>query len=218
MWRSWVSLVGLEWRLELRQRASLASVLLFTVGTVYLFSLAFGTLEPRLWNALFWIVLLLGATTGLGQSFRRELTYRHAYYHQLATPLGVYAAKVATNAAFLLAIGLLVWGLLALLFGNFVREVPLFVATLLLAVLGLSLILTFLSLVAGRVTNGPGLVAILAFPVVIPLLLTTVKLGAVSLRLVQQTSTGRDLGILAGVDLLAVGLALFLVPFLWREA
>ena len=215
---SFVHLLRLEWRLEFRQRASLAAVILFAVGTVYLFQLAFGTLEPRLWNALFWIVLLFGATNGLSQAFRRELTYRHAYYHQLAPPLSLYAAKATINAVFLLALGVVVWGLLAVLFGNPVREFGLFTLTLVLASSGLSLVLTFLALIAGRVANGPAIIAVLAFPVVVPLLLTTVKLGAVALRLIQQTSTLKDLALLGAIDLLAVGLALLLVPTIWREA
>ena len=213
-----LTLLRLQWRLEFRQRAALAGVVLFAVGTVYLFSLAFGTLEPRLWNALFWLVLLFGATNGLSRAFDRELTYRYAYYAQLTSPLKLYAAKVVVNALFLLLLGLVVWGLLALLFGNPVREAGLFALTLACAASGLSLVLTFLAMVAGRVANGPAVVAVLAFPVVVPLLLTVVKLGAVALRLVQQTSTAKDLLLLAGVDLLAVGLALLLVPSLWREA
>ena len=213
-----LTLLRLEWRLELRQRASLAGAILFAVGAVYLFSLAFGALEPRLWNALYWIVLLFAATSGLGQAFRRELTYRHAYYHQLAPPLALYAAKATVNALFLGLLGLVTWGLLAVLFGNPVRDPRLFGITLAFAAAGLSLVLTFLALVAGRVANGPALLAVLAFPVVIPLLLTVVKLGAVALRLVQQTSTAKDLLLLGGVDLMAVGLAILLVPAVWREA
>lgn len=213
-----ITLLGLELRLEFRQRASLAGVLLFAIGTVYLFSLAFGTVEPRLWNALYWIILLFGAVNGLGRSFSRELTYRYAYYQQLTSPLSLYISKVVFNTLFLLVIGLLVWATLTLFFGNPVRDYGLFSLTLFMACLGLSLILTFLALVAGRVSNGPGIVAILAFPVVIPLLLTVVKLGAVALRLIQQTSTSKDLTLLFGVDLLAVGLALLLVPTLWKEA
>ena len=193
-------------------------MLLFAVGTVYLFQLAFGALEPRLWNALFWIVLLFAATSGLSQAFRRELTYRYAYYHQLAPPLGLYAAKAVVNAGFLSALGFVVWGLLAVMFGNPVRAVGLFAITLTLASIGLSLVLTFLAAVAGRVANGPAITAVMAFPVVVPLLLTTVKLGAVALRLVQQTSTLKDLTLLAAIDLLAVGLAILLVPVVWREA
>ena len=214
----WWTLFALELRLEFRQRVSLAGVLLFVAGVAYLFSLAFGALEPRLWNALFWVVLLFGAVNGLAGAFRRELTYRYAYYHQLAAPLELYAAKAAANTLLLLVVGLLAWGALGLLFGNPVRDAGLFALALGLGSLGLALTLTFLAALAGRVrSGGTGLVAILAFPVVVPLLLTTVKLGAVATRVVAQTSTAKDVGLLGGVVALSLGLALLLVPAVWRE-
>lgn len=218
MWRNLPTLIGLEWRLEFRQRASLAGVLLFAVGSVYVYSLAFGRLEPQLWNALYWVILLFGATNGLAGSYVRELQDRHLYYSQLTPPLPLFFAKLIVNACFLVALGLLVWGLLALLFGSPVRDILLFSGTLVLASTGLSVVLTFLALVAGRVRTGGGLVAVLAFPVVLPLLLTVIKLGAVSTRVITQLSTDRDLLVLVGINLAAIGLSMLLVPLLWRDA
>ena len=216
--RQYFSLLALEWRLELRRGAQLATVALFVLGTVYLFSLAFGALEPRLWNALFWLVLLFTATNAAARLFDRELTYRYAYYVQVAPPLVVFAAKVTFAAALLCGVGALSWAALALLFGSPVRDVGLFALALALGSIGLALVLGFVSVLTSRARGGAGLNAVLAFPVLIPLLLTLVKLGAVSARLVQQTSTGKDLLLLAAVDLLAVGLAILLVPMVWREA
>ena len=216
--RQYWSLLALEWRLELRRGAQLATVGLFVLGTAYLFSLAFGALEPRLWNALFWLVLLFTATNAAARMFDRELTYRYAYYVQVAPALAIFAAKVTFASGLLFAVGLVNWAALALLFGNPVRDVGLFVGTLALGGVGFALVLGFVSVLTSRARGGAGLNAVLAFPLMIPLLLTLVKLGAVALRLIQQTSTGRDVLLLGGVDLLAVGLAILLVPSVWREA
>ena len=216
--REWLTLVGLEWRLEARQGATLATVALFTLGSAYLFSLALGAVEPRIWNALFWLVLLLSATNAAALQFRRELTYRYTYYHQLAPPLAHFAAKVTVSAVLLFAIGVLNWGALALLFGQPVRDLGLFVGTLALVAVGLALVLGFVAVLTARARGGAGLQAVLAFPLLVPLLLTAVKLGAVALRLVRQTSTAKDLALLGAVDLLAIGLAILLVPAIWREA
>ena len=115
-------------------------------------------------------------------------------------------------------IGLLTWGLLSLFFGNPVQDAPLLAATLALLSLGLGLALGFVSFLAARAHSIPGLVAVLAFPVLIPLLLTANKLGAVATRTVQQTSTSRDLLVLAAIDLLIFGLASLLLPRVWRDA
>ena len=216
--RAYLSLLALEWRLELRRGAQLATVALFVLGTVYLFSLAFGTLEARLWNALFWLVLLFTATNAAARLFDRELTYRYAYYAQMAPPLVVFAAKVTFASALLFGVGALNWAALAVLFGSPVRDPGLFAAALGLGGVGFALVLGFVAVLTSRARGGAGLNAVLAFPVLIPLLLTLVKLGAVSARLVQQTSTAKDLLLLGAVDLLAVGLAILLVPMVWREA
>ena len=216
--RQYFSLLALEWRLELRRGAQLATVGLFVLGTAYLFSLAFGALEPRLWNALFWLVLLFTATNAAARMFDRELTYRYAYYVQVAPPLVVFAAKVTFASGLLFGVGLVNWAALAVLFGNPVRDIGLFAGTLALGGVGFALVLGFVSVLTSRARGGAGLNAVLAFPLMIPLLLTLVKLGAVALRLIQQTSTGRDVVLLGGVDLLAVGLAILLVPSVWREA
>lgn len=213
-----LTLLRLEWKLEFRERSSVASVLLFVVATIYLFSIAFGSLEIRLWNATYWLIILLAATNGLSTVFKRELTYRHSYYAQLAEPLSLFFSKVVINFLYLIVVSLLGWGVLSLFFGNPVKDEVLWLTTIFASSLGFSLILCFLALIAGRVRNGPTLVALLAFPVLIPLLLTVIKLGAVSVRLIQQTSTMKDLLILGGIDLLAIGLSLFLVPLLWQDA
>lgn len=218
MMRRYVTLLALEWRLELRQGASLAAVGLFVIGTVYLFSLAFGNLEPRLWNALFWLVLLFSATNAAARLFTRELTFRYTYYQQLASPLEVFAAKATFASILLFGIGILNWAALGLLFGSPIRDAPLFLLALGLGGVGLALVLSFVSVLTARARGGAGLTSVLAFPLLVPLLLTLVKLGAVAARVVQQTSTTKDVVLLGGVDLLVIGLSLLLVPAVWREA
>lgn len=218
MLQRYLTLVRLEWRLELRQGASLAGVGLFVIGTVYLFSLAFGALEPRLWNALYWLVLLFSATNASTRLFSRELTYRYQYYHQLAGPLTVFAAKATFATVLLLGVGVLNWVALGLLFGNPIQDVGLFALAAALGAVGLALVLSFVAVLTARARGGAALTSVLAFPLLIPLLLTLVKLGAVAARLIQQTSTAKDVLLLGGVDLLVVGLSILLVPTVWREA
>ena len=59
--------------------------------------------------------------------------------------------------------------------------------------------------------------AILGFPLVIPVLLTLIKLSANALRLMRDTGIEKDVMILVSIDLLLLGIALVLFPFLWRD-
>jgi heme exporter protein B len=59
--------------------------------------------------------------------------------------------------------------------------------------------------------------AILGFPLIIPILLTLVKLGAQSIGLIQGGSISSDIATLIGIDLVLLAVSLLLFPFLWRD-
>jgi heme exporter protein B len=59
--------------------------------------------------------------------------------------------------------------------------------------------------------------AILSFPLVIPILMTVLKLTAGALRLLRDTDISSDMLVLVGIDLLLLAMAMVLYPFLWRD-
>jgi heme exporter protein B len=61
------------------------------------------------------------------------------------------------------------------------------------------------------------LMAILSFPIILPVLLVLIKLTANALRLIQESSQLMDFYILIGIDFLLLGLCLLLFPIIWRS-
>jgi heme exporter protein B len=59
--------------------------------------------------------------------------------------------------------------------------------------------------------------AILSFPVILPVLLTLLRLSSVSLRLIQDTAYRKDIINLVAIDVILVALAFVLFPFVWRD-
>jgi heme exporter protein B len=59
--------------------------------------------------------------------------------------------------------------------------------------------------------------AILSFPLTIPILLTLIKLSAGAMRMIQDTSSENDILILVAIDLILLALSFVLFPFLWRD-
>ena len=59
--------------------------------------------------------------------------------------------------------------------------------------------------------------AILSFPVVLPILLTLVRLSQISLRLIQDTSYMRDIVNLLAIDAILLTLTFVLFPFIWKD-
>ena len=59
--------------------------------------------------------------------------------------------------------------------------------------------------------------SVLALPLTIPCMLLLIKISSVSMRLMVDSSVGNDLLILAGIDILLVGLVVLLFGELWKS-
>ncbi|HNK85881.1 MAG TPA: hypothetical protein PKL41_11800, partial [Flavobacteriales bacterium] len=65
--------------------------------------------------------------------------------------------------------------------------------------------------------SGPGLMAILGFPIVLPLLLAILRASKLALDGVAWSVTGNYLLAILAMDVLAVALSAILFPYLWRD-
>ncbi|MEO1626259.1 MAG: ABC transporter permease, partial [Bacteroidota bacterium] len=71
--------------------------------------------------------------------------------------------------------------------------------------------------IASQARNSATLLAIMGFPLVIPILLTLVKVSANALALLQDTGVWKDIGILLAIEAILLSLAFVLFPYLWRD-
>ncbi len=206
-----------EMLLEWRSFYALSGILLYVMATVFVVYRVLIKLEANVWNAMFWVVLLFAAVNAVVKSFVQESGARQMYYYMLVEPTAVLLSKIIYNAALLLLISFLVWAGFTFLGDSPVKETGMFLLALLLGSLGFSITFTFIAAISAKADNNATLMAILAFPLVIPILMTVLKLTAGALRLVRDTSVGSDLLILIAIDLLLLAVALVLYPFLWRD-
>lgn len=206
-----------ELLLELRSNYAISGILLYVLATVFVVYRVFIRLEPNVWNAMFWVVLLFASVNAVVKSFVQESGARQLYYYTLADPIAVILSKMIYNAGLLLVISLLVWAGFTFLGDSPVKETGLFITALFLGSVGFSITFTFISAISAKADNSATLMAILAFPLVIPILMTVLKLSAGALRLLRDTGVSNDMLILLGIDLLLLAMALVLYPFLWRD-
>jgi heme exporter protein B len=101
--------------------------------------------------------------------------------------------------------------------GNPVKDPGLFWLVLVLGSLGFSIAFTFIASIAARANNSATLMAILSFPVVLPILLTLIRLSQIALRLIQDTSYKKDIINLLAIDAILVALTFVLFPFVWKD-
>ncbi|MGY2134245.1 heme exporter protein CcmB [Hymenobacter sp. HD11105] len=209
-----------DFRLEWRQRAALNGMLLYVGSTVFVCYLSFalrgGQLPAPAWNALFWIILLFTAVNAAAKGFLQESRGRLLYYYTLVRPQAVILAKIAYNAVLLLGLALVGFALYAVVLGNPVQDVPLFVGNVALGAVGFATTLTLVSGIASKATNSSTLMAVLGFPIMIPMLLLLIKVSKNALDGLEFEASSGSLLTLLALNLIVTAVSYLLFPFLWR--
>lgn len=215
------ALMRKEFLLEWRQRYALNGMLLYIVGAVFVCYLSFnarrGQLTPIVWNTLFWIILLFTAINAIAKSFVQERAGRQLYYYTLASPEQIILSKILYNIILMLVLALLGFSVYAFVLGNPVNDVPLYIVTLLLGAVGFAASLTLVSGIASKAENPATLMAVLSFPIVLPLLLMLLKISKNALDGLDRSSSWDEVGIVLAVDAIVLTLSWLLFPFLWRS-
>lgn len=214
-------LIQKDFRLEWRQRAALSGMLLYVGSTVFVcymsFALRGGQLPVPAWNALFWIILLFTAVNAVAKGFLQESRGRQLYYYALVRPQAVILAKIGYNALLLLGLATVGFGIYALVLGNPVQDVPLFVGNVLLGALGFAATLTLVSGIAAKATNSHTLMAVLGFPIMIPMLLLLIKVSKNALDGLEWEASKGSLLTLVALNMIVGAVSYILFPFLWRS-
>ncbi len=207
-----------EVRLELKQRYVLNGILLYLVSTVFVTYLAFtGIITSETWNSLFWIILLFVAVNGISKSFVQESPARHLYYYTIASPEAIVLSKILYNLLLMAILSVLALLFFVLLMGNMIQNLGLFLMALILGSLGLSSVLTMIAAIASRASNNFSLMAILSFPIVLPLLMTLMKVSGSALQSYSWSGSIPLIIILLIINVAVIMLAFLLFPYLWRD-
>jgi heme exporter protein B len=215
------TLIAKEIILEWRQRYALNGILLYIVSTVLVCYMSFNLqrvqLNPLTWNALFWIILLFTSVNAIAKSFMQERFGRHLYYYTLVSPQAIILSKIIYNTllmAALATIGLLVY---SLVLNNPVQDMPLFYGNLMLGAIGFASSLTMISGIASKANNNTTLMAVLSFPVIIPMLLMLIKVSKNALDGLERSSSYDEILVLAAINCIVLAVSYLLFPYLWRS-
>lgn len=203
--------------LEWRQKYALYGILLYVSSTIFIMYVAMHRPESSVWNALFWIVQLFITVNTVARSFLQESQGRMLYFYSLAGAREFIISKLIYNVLLMVILSLLSLGLYSILLGNPLINGWFFMGMVCLGGISLSLVFTMLSAIAARAGQNAALMAIMGFPVVIPMLLILVNASKTAFVVLYQPGLPRMILLLAGLDVLVIALALILFPFLWKS-
>jgi heme exporter protein B len=207
-----------EIQLEWRNKYAFNGILLFIISTIFIGFLSFKRItHPATWNALFWIVMLFSSVNAVAKSFLQDSSGRLLYYYSLVSPQAVILSKTIYNSMLMCLLSLAALIVYVFLIGNVIKDIPLFLTCVLLGNVGFASVLTFISAIASKAGHNSTLMAILSFPVLIPLLITIMKFSKNAIDGLERSVSHQYIVILAAINLLVVALSYMLFPYLWRD-
>ena len=211
-----------EFKLEWKQKFAINGLLLYALTMVFIIVLAFRKdFSPTAWNIVFWIILLFVAINAVAKSFIGESRGQLLYLYTLAGPRAVILAKMIYNALLMGVVGGL--SLLFYLFfsakstGELIGDMGYYLLFVFLGGMGFAVHLTLVSAIAARGKNSGTLMAILGFPLMIPLMLTCISACKNAIDGLPRTFSQDELFFCGGFIAIVALLSLILFPFLWKE-
>ncbi len=212
-----VYLIRKEAVLEWRSKYALNGILLYVVSTVFVCYQAFKQIDPITWNALFWIILLFASVNAVTKSFVQESPGRQLYYYTLVSAQAVILSKIIYNVLLLLLLSIVAFVVYSIIFKNVLGDPMLYLVAVLLGASGFASLFTMVSAISAKAGNNGTLMAILSFPVIIPLLIILIKLSKNAMDGLDRSVSYDEILVLLAINLITVTISLLLFPYLWRD-
>ncbi|MEO9483327.1 MAG: heme exporter protein CcmB [Ekhidna sp.] len=200
-----------------RQQNPITGILLYLASTIFATYMAFkGFVSVEVWNALFWIILLFTSINAISKSFIQEERRSH-YYFFLCKPTKIILAKLIYSFVYLFCIAIISLIIYSVLLGNPIVNFPLFLLNLTLGCIGLSAAFTMVSSIAFRSSNRSIMMAVLGFPIIIPVLILSISNSYKILDGYVFIQIQGNLTALFSVDVIIIALTFVLFPFTWKS-
>ena len=216
-----VNIIKKELKIEWRQRYAINGILLYLISTIFICYLSFNVrtnvLQPITWNALFWIIQLFVAINAIAKSFIQEREGRYLYYYNLFSPQALIIARTIYNSLLMLVLSLLGFVIYSVILGNPIEDISLFIINTLLAAVSFSFSLTMISAIASKANNSQTLMAILGFPVILPMLLMIIKISMNAIDGLALSASYQEILTLLAINMIVATASYILFPYLWRN-
>jgi heme exporter protein B len=218
-------LIKKEILLEWRSKYAFNGVLLYVVSTVFVCYIAFKISPgftgskgyPIVWNVLFWIIMLFASVNAIAKSFMQESRSRLLYYYTIASPQAIILSKTIYNILLMSLLSVLALLIYLLFFTNTLGDPLFYFLAVLTGSISFSTVFTMISAIASKAGNNGTLMAILSFPVIIPVILVLIHLSKNAMDGLDRSLSYGNFGVLAAINAIVIATALLLFPYLWRD-
>ena len=210
-----------DFRSELRTRYAVNSLAMFIIVaiSVILFSIGQEKIPQNLTGGLFWVVIFFSAMSGLARAFVSEEERGTSLTLQLiASPSTVFTGKLLFNLILVFIMNIIIALLYSALFEEFViLNFYLFLLTFVLSNIGLAVSATIIAAIISKAGAKGTLYPVLSFPILLPLILTSVQLTTACMVGTTFDESGINLAVLVCYDVIMLTASYMLFDFIWKD-
>ena len=206
---------------ELRTRYAINSLAMFIIVAISIILFAVGQekISKGLTGGLLWVVIFFTAMSGLARAFVSEEERGTALTLQLvASPSTVFSGKLVFNIILVFCMNTVITVLYAALFESFIlKNFPLFLLSFVLGNIGLAVSSTIIAAIIAKAGAKGTLYPVLSFPILLPLILTSVQLTLFALDGISIENARFELAIVVSYDVIMLTASYMLFYFIWKD-
>jgi len=207
---------------ELRTKEMLSAMFVFSLLVIFIFNFTFdlrtdnaATLAP----GVLWVAIAFAGMLGLGRSFIVERD-RGSLEGLLLAPVdrsAIYFGKFVGNVLFISVVEVVILPLFIVFFNQSLAIIPALVGVVILGTIGFAGVGTLFSAMVVHTRARDVLLPILLFPVVVPVLLSAVRLTAGILDDLPLEDVQSWLGLLVTFDVIFIAASFILFEYIVEE-
>lgn len=210
-------LIYKDFRIDWRTKYPVAGIILYISSLTITSYLSFtGLIDPETWNALLWLIILFISINAVAKSFSQE-DDRTLYYFHLVKPETIILAKLIYYTLYQLVLVLLALMMYVIFLGFPKMNEAGFFLNFILGSFGLSTAFTMVSSIASKTNNNAVMMAILGFPVIIPILILAISNSQIMVLGGAISDISANLITLLSVNVIIIALTFILFPFIWKS-
>lgn len=219
--RQLYAIIAKELAVEWRTKETLSAMLLFALLVLVIFNFAFELqgVDMKVWGpGILWVAFTFSGILGLGRSFAAERD-RGSLGGMLLAPVdrgAIFLGKAFANFLFILIMEAVTLPLFVILYNASIVWFPL-VGYILLGTIGFSAVGTLLSAIAASTRMREVMLPVLLFPVLVPLLVASVKITQGALQNLAFSDYSGWLNLLVAYDAIFVVVAYLVFEYVVEE-
>jgi len=220
--RQVLAIVNKDIATEIRTKEMSSAMFIFSLLIIFIFNFTFDLRAENLQTlapGVLWVAITFASMLGLSRSFILERD-KGVFEGLLMAPVdrsAIYFGKMLGNVLFISSVEVVVLPLFIILFNQTFTLLPILSGLVLLGTIGLASVGTLFSAMVVNTRAREVLLPIMLFPVVVPVILSAVRLTAAALDGTPFAEVNHWLALLGGFDIIFIAASFMLFEFVVEE-